>query len=97
MDEHYELVDGFFRLPIRDQSPLVGSPLDAVDLSGDNGVQLNGAEPRRIPLRRLLALGPAPARRPARACPADHPARVAIVRTSLREWRDSALLDLTVA
>ena len=38
--EHYELVDGFYRLRIREQSPLVGSSHDALDLSGYDGVQL---------------------------------------------------------
>ena len=37
MAEHYELVDGFYRLRIRDQSPLVGSPRAAVSLSPDDG------------------------------------------------------------
>jgi len=49
MAEHYELVDGFFRLRIRDQSPLVGTPHDALDLSAYEGVQLiavqRGLEP----------------------------------------------------
>ena len=49
MAEHYELVDGFFRLRIRDQSPLVGTPHNAVDLSAYDGVALiamqRGLEP----------------------------------------------------
>jgi di/tricarboxylate transporter len=49
MAEHYELVDGFFRLRIRDQSPLVGTPYDALDLSAYDGVALiavqRGPEP----------------------------------------------------
>jgi di/tricarboxylate transporter len=49
MAEHYELVDGFFRLRIRDTSPLVGTPHDALDLSAYAGVTLiavqRGAEP----------------------------------------------------
>jgi di/tricarboxylate transporter len=42
--EHYELVDGFYRLRIRAQSPLVGSPHDALDLSGYDGVQLTAVQ-----------------------------------------------------
>ena len=38
--EHYELVDGFFRLRIRAQSPLVGSPRDGLRLQPDDGIQL---------------------------------------------------------
>ena len=49
MAEHYELVDGFFRLRIRDRSPLVGTPHDVLDLSAYDGVALiavqRGLEP----------------------------------------------------
>ena len=47
--EHYELVDGFFRLRIREHSPLVGTPHDALDLSAYDDVQViavqRGLEP----------------------------------------------------
>jgi di/tricarboxylate transporter len=38
--EHYELVDGFYRLRIREQSPLVASQQDALDLSRYDGLRL---------------------------------------------------------
>jgi di/tricarboxylate transporter len=38
--EHYELVDGFYRLRIRDRSPLVGLPRAALNLSDYDGVRL---------------------------------------------------------
>lgn len=38
--EHYELVDGFYRLRIRDRSPLVGRPRAELNLSDYDGVRL---------------------------------------------------------
>ena len=38
--EHYELVDGFFRLRIRAQSPLVGSPRAELGQRPDDGLQV---------------------------------------------------------
>lgn len=36
--DHYELRDGFYRLRVRERSPLVGTPVDEVDLSAYRGV-----------------------------------------------------------
>ncbi len=47
--EHYELIDGFFRLRVRDRSPLVGSPRDTLDMSRHGDLRLiavqRGSEP----------------------------------------------------
>jgi di/tricarboxylate transporter len=42
--EHYALADGFYRLRVRDGSPLVGTPPDAVDLSEYPGTTLMGLQ-----------------------------------------------------
>ena len=38
--EHYELIDGFYRLRIREHSPLVGTAHDALDFASYEGVHL---------------------------------------------------------
>lgn len=38
--EHYEFADAFVRLRIREQSPLVGTPHDALSLSAYEGLRL---------------------------------------------------------
>jgi di/tricarboxylate transporter len=54
--EHYELVDGFFRLRIRDQSPLVGSPRDALSLSSFDDIQLIAVQRGLVPVQGDTAL-----------------------------------------
>ena len=55
---HYDLRDGFYRLRVRDGSPLIGLEPDAIDLSGYPGVELIGLQaggdlpaPVQAPLR----------------------------------------------
>lgn len=43
---HYDLADGFYRLRVRDGSPLIGTPPDDVDLSDYQGVTLIGLQSR---------------------------------------------------
>jgi di/tricarboxylate transporter len=54
--EHYELVDGFYRLRIRDQSPLVGTVTGALDLSGYDGVVMIAVQRATDPVRETEVL-----------------------------------------
>ncbi|MGV8964961.1 MAG: SLC13 family permease [Cellulomonas sp.] len=54
--EHYELVDGFFRLRIRDRSPLVGSPHDTLSMAAYNGVRLIAVQRGPAPVHGAEAL-----------------------------------------
>ena len=54
--DHYELVDGFFRLRIREQSPLVGSLADAINFSAYDGLQLVAVQRGLAPLGTKSAL-----------------------------------------
>ena len=50
IEQYYSLTDGFFRLRLREQSPLVGHPKADADLSAYPGVQLVGTQdPDRRP------------------------------------------------
>ncbi len=44
--EHYDLRDGFYRLRVREQSPLIGVQASGVDLSDYTGVELIGVQAR---------------------------------------------------
>ena len=54
--EHYELVDGFFRLRVREQSPLVGSLTSGVDLAPYGGLQLVAVQREMAPVPELATL-----------------------------------------
>lgn len=54
--EHYELVDAFFCLRIREQSPLVGTPHDALSLSAYEGLRLIIVQRGLVPLQGEVAL-----------------------------------------
>jgi len=54
--EHYELVGGFFRLRIREQSPLIGCLSDDIDLSLYDGLQLVGVQRDLAPVQQSTAL-----------------------------------------
>lgn len=44
LDLHYALTDGFYRLRVRELSPLLGQPLREVDLTAYPGVEIIGAQ-----------------------------------------------------
>ena len=58
LEQYYSLTDGFFRLRLRDLSPLVGRVTDEAELSAYPGVVLVGVqEPERRPVtERALAV-----------------------------------------
>lgn len=62
--EHYELVDAFFRLRIREQSPLVGTPHDALSLSAYEGHPRIVVQRGLVPLHGEVALRAASFRTP---------------------------------
>jgi di/tricarboxylate transporter len=44
LEQHYALTDGLFRLRVREQSPLIGEPVENLDLTAYPGVVVVGAQ-----------------------------------------------------